>query len=372
MKKIQNESIGYFNILKFLGCLVVAIFLHYNDHLAPYLGITNPLLTHHLLSYLSRYGYVCVELFFIISGILFVFFYFKKIIKGLSFEKFLKKRYLRIFPSVIITTFMMYILNYILYSKTFSFFRCGTLGLWDLLSDILFGGKAIFGIGNTLNGPIWYINVLFVVYIIAYFMVRIYKKYKHIYIYIYFAIPIIIGLAIHYSGLNVFFLNNCIARGLISFFTGILLGFYLQKFNNYEKTKVKKIKFILFLELLLFVYLTTKSTRDLYFKDITICYNFLFFPELIVLLFNFEPLNKLCSSRFVTFLGNISFEVYLWNFPIMITFYILSVTNIINMSFNTLGFFIIFILTHLIVSIIGYYLIDVLLVNHLKKKPFFK
>ena len=109
----------------------------------------------------------------------------------------------------------MYIANFILFKINGKLWSCGTLSLWDLFSDIVFGGKALFTIGTTLNGPIWYISVLLICYFIAFLLSKIYKKYNSRLI---FTIPIIIGIMIRYANLNMVILNICVARRIYFIF----------------------------------------------------------------------------------------------------------------------------------------------------------
>lgn len=217
-KKIENFAC--FNLLKFIGAIVIAVFLHYNDHFLPYLGIENPFASNKFLWHISHYTFVFVEMYFIISGILFDRVYIEKINQGMSLELFLMKRVVKLFPLLIVTSIIMYICNMMCFVLSGSLWSCGTLSLWELFGDILFGGKSFLGAAGTLNAPIWYVSVLMPCYIVGYFLAKLNGKWNRK---IVFIIPIIAGIMMQYSGLNCVGWNPSIARGYIAFFVGVVL-----------------------------------------------------------------------------------------------------------------------------------------------------
>ena len=172
----QYDRFAYFNILRFSGAFCIAVFLHYNDHLLPFLGIENPFSDHPFVWAVSHNSWVFVEMYFIISGILFSVAYQKKIADGLPFDRFMTKRILRIYPLMVLTSIFMYVGNWLLYAYNGTLWSCGTLSLTELLLDVVLGGKVVFNAGPTLNGPIWYINVLLVCYAFAYLLTKLSSK----------------------------------------------------------------------------------------------------------------------------------------------------------------------------------------------------
>ena len=219
MNKQNQNELYFLDILKFFAAISIAVLLHYNDHFLPFLKQENPLKNNAILYFLSINSYIFVEMFFIISGMLFVKAYMEKIQNGLSFFSFFSNRIRRIYPLLIITSLYMYIANYILFEKTNTLWSCGTLELKELILDIIFAGKSILFMPKTLNGPIWYIGVLMLCYLLAYFITKFFKKY---YIYC-FLLLVIFGLFMNFHQNQYVLFNYDIARGLISFFNGSLL-----------------------------------------------------------------------------------------------------------------------------------------------------
>lgn len=57
MKKINNK-LAYFSILKFIAAMLIAIFLHYGDHLTRLLNIGKPFPNNAFFDYITVNSYV--------------------------------------------------------------------------------------------------------------------------------------------------------------------------------------------------------------------------------------------------------------------------------------------------------------------------
>lgn len=361
----RPQPSAYFSLLKFMGAILIAVFLHYNDHFLPNLGIANPFEGNALLWNISHNSRILVEMFFLLSGILFAWVYKKRILAGEGFDSFFGKRILRIFPSVILTSIVMYLGNAVLYAYTGTLWSCGTLDLMELLIDSLFGGKPVFGAANTLNGPIWYINVLMLCYVLAYILTRSYKKHRSVFIY---ALPILLGLMIQYSGVEFLFWNARVARGLLAFFIGVFLGMFLTVYRDHFSPRSRRL-FQLGGGMLLVaaVFVRTSPWFGLLVKSMSNFYAFLVFPCLIFICYDCQWLNRLCSTRLVRWMGNISFGIYLWDFPIYLGLHILIRSGHLPLDVTSAPFLIFVAVLHLVFATVSWYWIDVKLVQKLSK-----
>ncbi len=356
----QKNSYQYFNILKFISAVIIAIFLHWNDQLLPFLEYDNTFRSSKIWFFLTHNSYILTELFFMISGILFFVAYSKKIQRDeLKFKKFIVNRIIRIFPVVIITSIFMYLANVMLYHSTGKLWSCGSINIFDLLLDCIFGGKNLITGRNSLNGPIWYISVLMVCYIIAYVLCKKQKKFGNL-IYV---IPIVIGITIgNFKVLQYYVLETDLSRGFVAFFVGIFLGIFLKKFDSYRKNTKLLIKLVALVFVVMYIVIfcfneisAIPANKN---ENINFVYVFGVFTPLIILLYDINWLNKFCSTKCIKFLGNISFGIYLWNFPILITIHILYKFNIVNIDVYSAKFFIINLIIHIIVASLSYVLID--------------
>ncbi len=366
MQQQKENELAYFNLLKFIGALVIALLLHYNDHFLRCLGIENPFRQGGLLWSLSYQGGVFVEMYFIISGILFAYVYRRKIKDGMHFSEFFRKRIIRIFPLLILTSIIMYIANALLYHLNGTLWSYGTLNLWDLCGDILFGGKAIFNADNTLNGPIWYVNVLLLCYVVAFLLSKLSQKCNTRFV---FLIPIILGLMMYYSGHSCAGWNLSIARGYIAFFIGVLLADVMHYWRQLSIKMQVGIRVVLALELLAVIALYFSPWGEMtVMASLTNVCAFLVFPEVILLLYNLKGLNKICNTKPIQWLGNLSFGIYLWNFPIYICLHILIVGGLLEIDVTSGVFLFIVAALHIALAGLAHYLIDKKLCACFKRK----
>lgn len=345
------NKLAYFNVLKFIAAICIAVFLHWNDHLLPYLKLENN--TTGLLRTITIDSYVFVELFFIISGILFVISYEKKIYdESIDFNHFIINRFKRICPLVIITTIIQFILNWVCYESTGAYWSCGSNNMVDLILDILFSSTSLLEFRNTNNGPTWYVSVLFVMYILAFILVKLSKRYKTKLIYF---IPLFIGIISFYN--DRFMYTIVSARGLVAFFVGVLLAHSFQYIDCYINQSFKnRIIYRIILGLLLMMMLY--SYKNNCFDNIFLLFSIGVFPTLVLFLYDFKVVNTLCDTTICKFLGNISFGIYVWNFPILLIIHILITTGCMNINvLNPVFFFILFVI-HIAVAIGSYYFIE--------------
>ena len=368
---MKKNELAFFNILRFIGAISIAIFLHYYDHFLPNLNGNLWFKDKSLAKYLSINSYIFVEMFFMISGILFSFVYKKKIEEGEKFDKFIIGRYKRIFPLVIISSIFMYIANAIYFKKFKIFYSCGSLNLVELIYDILFAGNITLGTGITpINGPLWYIGPLMICYIIAYLLTILYKRYKSKLI---FWIPIVIGSFILFSNYNFFILNVNVARGLIAFFAGIIISndIILNKIKEMNKYKKSLFRLAMTVIILLFVYAITSRHRELFISNnynIIISYIFFMFIPLFYLLYDVKWINKICDTKFCRYLGNISYSIYIWNFPILITITYILKSNWITINIQSWKFVFANFVIHIVVATLSYYLIEKNIKQIIKRK----
>ena len=366
IRKNQN-NLSFFNLLKIMSAYVI-VFMHWEVHFIHFLGIKleSPILSTRIFQFLLHgpLGSLLVELFFIMSGFLFGYRYISQIRKkDISFDNFLLKRFIRIMPLVILTSSICYILVFIMriYDiKCWSTFCVNNINIIALTFDFLFSGTHIINSNFSLNGPIWYINVLLVCYILAYAMSYIYIQFPNKSIFI---LPIILGIIIFLTGWQFPFLNISTARGYIAFFEGIILYFLI---NKIDKLKYQEKKILIYISLLIFIisfgyvffHFENYST---FISNINVFFDFIIYPPLIYMLYNFKQFNNFCNKNFIKYLGKISYGIYLWNFPILgggyflINFFKLSNETIIKYWFLIL---VIILLLHFILAILSYELIE--------------
>jgi len=351
-----KEKLYFLNSLKFIAALCV-ILLHYNDHLLVYLGLNNPYSESSLIGSLTRNSYVFVEFFFIVSGLLFAVSSLDKIMNGEKFNHFFLKKLIRLFPVLIISTIIMYILTFIYYNMSHSYWRVGTLNL-ILLAQELTVGQIEFNNADVINGPAWYLFSLMFTYVVIYFTSLLYKKTKTRLCYL---IPLFMGLGMWYSKQNYVFSGEGLARGLVSFTIGIYLGFLLKPYDVYlNKNKYKNriiIKSIILVELVVAITLLCTKQKDIFIDNLKPYFLIYIFPSVILLLYDFKYINKFNEFKIVQFITNSSYLIYLFDFPILLLTHIIFYQNNPKIVLKWYSLLIIIII-HIIIGMISYILIE--------------
>lgn len=108
MKK-QNENLGYLGSLDLLRGLasLAVVFFHFTHGNPNLLSKENPL-------YIAgRYGFLGVDVFFVISGFVIPYAMYRGRYQLSNFWKFLGKRFLRIEPPYLVSIFLVLILNFV-------------------------------------------------------------------------------------------------------------------------------------------------------------------------------------------------------------------------------------------------------------------
>lgn len=304
----DRKETSYINLLRVIASLIIASFLHYNYHLLDYMGIENAYAGNIIGRFLFMDSVVFVELFFIISGFLFYRIYRARIDGGLSLDSFLGSRWKRIYPELILSILFMLLGNIVIYTQTGKLYCMDSLNGTDVAEELLFGGRALFNNVPNINNAVWFVGVLMFCYLIAFLLEKLGKSINGgISIYI---IPILIGVKMIHSSMEGNVVCMGIARGLVAFFLGIFVGLLVEKLKNIKHRNLLIILLILeVLFVLLFAY------RKGYVGSLYLFFDFLVWPEVMLICHSLPIINRIGSGKVVSFLGDLSFSVYLWNIP---------------------------------------------------------
>lgn len=256
-------------------------------------------------------GYLGVDFFFILSGLLLMHHYTKYVDDNyepvLATLNYTKGRYFRLLPYYLLAFFLGIILSVFLWDCEHldGFFE---RSIWELLMLEGFG----FSDGLVV-GPGWYCSALIIAGFFVYFLLARFKK-----TYLYFIAPISLLFILAYMNQNIGHLNRWlqfdtfISTGVLRGFAEMGLGCICYKIYTIlsEKYKDKGKIFSSILELGCFVYIFYvifnfgESNRDF------IC--ILAMAVLITSLFTGMSLwSRLLSNRISQFLGSISIGIYL-------------------------------------------------------------
>lgn len=291
MNKQRNAAIDFLRI----GAATLIVLHHYQQgvditfrHITFYGGTFN-------------FGYI-VELFFLISGLM--------IYKNVScqeeptFGTFIGGKIKRIIPLLAISVLIETILRCI------SEILAGQSGFSRDLLDIVVNAAGLQTMGlfsvNSVNQPTWYLSVLLLCYFWLFVIIKISKRFKFNSCYG-FVFMVLLGITINTYSWNTVFLNRYISRGYFSFFAGLLLAYY---FHKVKKNRVELVCFILPVMFLVFLKMKPQflTSGDFYF------YTLMLWIPVLVFVVRWLPARAV-DCKIVTFLGKVSFGVYIWNEP---------------------------------------------------------
>ena len=314
------KRIGGFDILKVMAAIMI-VFHHYQQITGAFWE--NGINFHGGYFY---FGYL-VELYFMISGFL-AFKYIEKIQCGLKFIEYFRGKFFRFFPLMFICAIASTILAHlyiILYGEVF--WNIDTYSLWTILITSL-GIQAGWGIKDPMiNSPTWYISVWFLCSILLYFFVYISEK-MHVSVNYFFVGIIFIGLGINYYSIRVPFFNEYTSRGYFAFFCGIIIADIIVRYKNSNKIKIWYV--ICILIALTLPYLIYRKYW-LVQRDMQYILTFIYYPALMFLCTS-KQLVLLLDCKLVGIIGQISYNVYMWHFPMMIAMYVLD--KILKLNIN--------------------------------------
>lgn len=174
-----------------------------------------------------------------------------------------------------------------------------------------------------------------------------------------------------YSKQNYVFSGEGLARGLVSFTIGIYLGFLLKPYDAFlNRNKYKNriiIKSIILVELVVAITLLCIKQKDIFIDNLKPYFLIYIFPSVIFLLYDFKYINKFNEFKFVQFITNSSYSIYLFDFPILLLTHIIFYQNNPETVLKWYALLIIIII-HIIIGMISYILIEDKLGNFLNNK----
>lgn len=324
----MNEKLNYKNInsidsLRGIASLMVAFF-HFSAGNQIYLSETN------IVREIGRFGWVGVEIFFIISGFVIPYAMMRSSYKVNDFFRFLAKRILRIDPPYILSMIMVLVLAYL--STLYPYYRGQAFEL-DFTQIVLhFAYLNTFFDSNWLNPVYWSLAIEFQYYLL-----------------IAISFPLIVHkrLVVRYLSLIIFISLSFVfpeTKYIFHYSLLFVFGFTLFLF---QVKKIGRNEFLINSILILL---------GIYFYLDTIIFVASFFSFLFIIFAqNYE-------SKVLKFLGKISYSLYLVHIPIGGRIINLAEQFIVNEIYRTL-----IIIIALAVSIFAAWVFYVVIENWSKK-----
>lgn len=317
-----TQKISALEGLKGILAVIIALFVHYN-HFYSQNGVPGYM---NWFPFTMTWGWLCVELFFMISGFGIYLGYSSRIIDGMPFKEYIFKRVVKIYPmyftSLVVTTVLQYFYMTItgepLCYRNFDVYHV-FLQVFLLQGGLLENDWSYFGTS-------WFISVILLCYMLFWHVRkssddRFVRKQLVI---------LFIALALLTCGINYPILNSLIFRGIACFVIGTLLAWIYKskKANNRLISGV-------FTVILLSVYLIYRHGGAECIGNIQLFFIMFAGPMMLwVCLYN-PIINKVLSCRPLVYLGTISLGIYLWHFPIQCAIKISDIFFQINIKYES-------------------------------------
>ena len=340
------------DILRGLAVSVVVLY-----HFFELLGLHNS----PYYPFVISIGQIGVPLFFVISGYLIyrsVDYSISK--KGINagLKQYFMHRIFRILPAYYFNFFIVFLLAFYLFN---------TMDTWpsdfiqeQIFTHLNFTAFFIYKIaGLGLNGAYWTLSIEMLWYIIAPLFFIFIRKDR--YLILLFILSLLYLLALDYSLLDKFLnldktANNYIhllyywsfqlPGQLIYFITGI----FIYKYSKYEAIIPRYVQYILFFSLILSF--THFSTQKYFLESFTVKNSITLIT--VASLFIIFYRHKLRELHLLSWIGKISYSIYLWHMPLLF----LTKKYLIPYEFSLWFTSTIFLLLLFIVSSLSYYLIE--------------
>ena len=314
------KRLEHIELLRFLAATAVIIthYLHFfnpffsNSNLNAYASFLefneNNFPFYFYLEQFYRFGYMGVNFFWQISGLVLAYSYIHK--SDVTFRKFFINRFARLYPLHFITLLLIILLQYISLKITGSYqitdnnFYNGLNDLTNFILQLTFLSGWIETSKFSYNFPIWSVSIEILIYFIFFWTLRFIKKFKII---LNIAI-LLIFFSIDKFGYNLFFVD-CGRY----FFSGVLVFLVFEK--------MKQIKYSIFLSFLLFA--------------MSIIGNFkyqLFFSSVLLLSLVLDKSVVYNFSKKYSFFGNLTYSSYLLHVPIQLI--ILNIITYFKINFD--------------------------------------
>ncbi|MFV9551532.1 acyltransferase family protein [Algibacter sp. PT7-4] len=283
---------------RFIAAILIVIF-HY--------GRETFFFTNSHISFIFKQANVGVSYFFVLSGFVMIIAYKNK--KAIPFLKFLKNRLARIYP-----VYLMAIILVLIF-KVYNAFSIVDLPLNLFMIQAWFHDKAL-----SINTPGWSLSVEFFFYLLFPFLMNRYYTKIHLktlafWIISFWIISQIVYHLLVFKSIEIpFFVKKDISYHPVMHLNAFLVGNLAGLFFIKNRDKLKSNYRLVIILLLFILVLLLKFSFGLNYHNGLL--SLIFAPLIILMSLNNDKITQILSHRLFVFLGEISYGIYILQFPI--------------------------------------------------------
>ena len=341
---MENQRLSALDGIRGIAAIIVGFGWHY-QHFSP-----DSYPFSKLLYWPYHYGWIMVDLFFVLSGFIFFTIYREKIAShSLSLKDFSILRFSRLYPLHWLTLIVVFgIQMFRLLNDLPSFPLSYSKSISSFLLNIPMLQNGWLTTAFSFNGPAWSISIEIMMYLLffaVFFKTRKTKNYI-----LYCLLLIYLGIIITRSEVNEAFFNSQVARGLIGFFVGCLTG---EIYEYCKKNKKQDTVFTSFCGISIPFLIIILAILPI--KNFAFIYTFALFPAILFVVLRIKILSTFFSIKPLTYLGNLSYGIYLLCYPAQLAVKTLDEYCHLGINYSNKIFFIGFCLSVIIIAHFIYY-----------------
>ncbi|MDR0883676.1 MAG: acyltransferase [Oscillospiraceae bacterium] len=386
LKPPKKEYFYALDALRGFAAMAVAFFCHY----VPYFSKSEADFKKALFLFpvyeqvamwLRTNGWLAVDFFFCLSGFIFYHMYKEKIAeRRIELKDFAVLRISRLFPLhwlALGVVVVVRVLGVLTGDGKIVWYKAVNSNLLSLLQTTFLFQAFRPGEVRLWNDPAWSLSFEFIGYFIFFLVIWLMGKSKNTKknSFLFLLAPILIGLAALQFGWNqlpffgVVNGRNEGERFLVSFFIGCIAYEIYKRCKENKKLQgiVAAVSAALIVGL---VALQTRPDPNKLFGNWLVVFQLLVMPSIILLVVNCRPLNKFLSLGLFRWLGNLSFSIYLWHFPIILTMRYVSTLMGTPWAFTSRRFFWLYVLLTLVIAHCSHYYFERPMQALIRKKYF--
>ena len=311
------------------------------------------------------YGYLGVEFFFVVSGLLISYTYKEKLVNGeISVGHFCKRRFISLYPMFAISNLLCMAITIMDSGYQKSELTKSTASVYNAICVFSMNGMGTFHDHNfNFNSSLWFVNVLLICYVIYSFLSSRAKN-KGQYV-ICMGIMVLVGwfCIVDSPGLPFLYYEN--GRAYVGFFVGCLL--YELQLNLSEKAlKIMSYIGMTIMVAIGIVCMSTKSSAI--WGNVDISLEILGFPLLILIVDNIKPIRRLLDNRFVNRISVLSTSVYFSHYIVFLTTRLIDTKLGLGLCYSSAKVFLVEMLFIVVCSIIFKVLVEDRATRYIKSK----
>ena len=309
-----RERLHALDALRGLAAMGVAFFWHYTHfNFAFFLAHPDHMPFYRQFHWLYSYAWNFVDFFFVLSGFIFMRTYTHRIMAGqITFRTYAINRISRLYPlhllTLIIVTLQLLWMH--AHGKTLIYTDNDFL---HFVFNLFMVQAAWFDMTQTFNGPSWSIATEIIGYLLFFAVVSRLKTRTQMNA----AFCVFIYLGVHqlYKGGEFLLFNNFTARVMLGFFVGCLA---CQFERILAKNRPLSVAFqtTFCAASTICVWASCHYGFEEFFGRYDIILPLVAYPALIIFVSVCSPVNRALSIAPLRILGECSFSLYLWHYPV--------------------------------------------------------